>query len=142
MKIMPIVNNTSFNGLWEKTKETKSLSPDEFSTIDIYLDNRYHPFANESESSIARALASKTYQTSIPTDNEYVIQRAISKPVAVKKLSFTEGEFSAYKSFYEKNLPESMKKIEKELVDCNLSHYLNNKTISSIKRFLHKIRII
>ncbi len=142
MKIIPITttNGTVFHGLWEKSTERSAGYDGHINNVRV--DRTYHPFANESEDAIKSALALKKYRVLVPTDNEYEFNNVISEPVSAKRLSFTENEYLSYKKFYGKELPESMKKIEKELVDCNLARYLNSKSISAIKRFLHSIKII
>jgi len=142
MKIDPIntTNQTAFHGLWEKTHERAAGSEGHYNNV--RMENCYHPFANESDSSVKAAIESRKYQVLVPTQNEYEFNDVVSKPELGKKLSFTEKEYNAYKGFYGKKLTESMEKIEKELIENGLSHHLNNKKIAAVKRFLHAIKII
>lgn len=142
MKINAINNtaSTSFNGLWEKSRELVKG----YTNSVIYKDEEwyYHPFADESYVSVKKALDSKRYTITVPGLNDFEVEEITSEPKVLSKLSFTEKEFAEYKKFYGKYLPESMKKIEQELVERDLSKYLNSKLLCAAKRLLHAVRII
>ena len=142
MKVYPInnTNQTAFQGLWEKTRELSEGFKDD--VVNKRRENYYHPFADEADSKIASSLDKKTYSVLIPMRDDAYMMRVVSVAKPMKKLSFTKAEFTEYKNFYKKVLPDNMKKIEQELLEKNLSQYINNKTCTAIKRFLHKIRII
>ena len=139
MKVVPIknFNQTVFQGLWGKTYERPAGHDGHINNVEMV--NIYHPFANESQSAIESAIAAKKYSVLVPTENEYEFNNVISEPKVAKKLPFTEQEFNLYKRSYGKELPESIKNIEENLVNRNLSKYLNNKFISTIKKFLSKV---
>ena len=142
MKINSVdnVSNASFKGLWEKSREM--VRGAQYYTTYKDMVWYYHPFADESEAAVSCALASKVYKVTVPGINEFETEEITSAPKALAKLSFTEKEFAEYKKFYGKKLPESMVKIEKELIERDLSHYLNSRLVCAAKRLLHRIRII
>lgn len=139
MKINPINNteNTVFKGLWEHPQE-RITSVDEYSTTKN-INFNYHPFKNESPSDISRALKYKNFTTTCPNENDFEYMYIISEGKKSKTLSFTEGDYKAYKSFYGKNLPEKFANIEKELVENCLGKYLNRGYMYKIRQFLHNI---
>ena len=133
-------DQTAFRGLWGKSSEDRPK------LIDDYIVNKigrnYHAFADEADMVTKSKIAKNNYDILVPTENDNIMKRVISETKVADRLSFTKEQFAEYKGFYGKVLPERMKKIEQELVDKGLSHYVNNKTLSAIKRFLHNIRII
>ena len=133
MKILPITNNSnSFKGLWTESSEVEYISAR--TSVHTYK-NFYYPFADEDEDSIKKALEERKFSVSAPDAEGFGAEVFISKADRADTLSFTEKEYKAYTTFYEKVMPDSIKKVEKELQDKKLWAYVNGGLIFNIKKW-------
>lgn len=138
LSVNNITTSTSFRGLWEEGPE--HIVGSDILGLKTEQYYYYHPFADESENVIAMELKREAKEISYPGASEYSVNTLKITPVLKKALSFTESEYKAYKNFYGKTLPESMKSVELGLKSVGLNKYLNKGLLYKMKQLLHLYR--
>lgn len=138
MQVLSVNNtttNNSFKGLWKEG--TERFAGSDILGVRIEQDYSYYPFSNESKLIIESEIKEMRKEISTPGAADYSVNTLKLIPRLEKTLSFTESEYKAYKKFYGKVLPESMKKIEHELKSFGLNQYINKGLWYKVKQFLH-----
>lgn len=138
MKVLSVNNtttNNSFKGLWKEG--TERFAGSDILGVKIEQDYSYYPFSDESKLIIESEIREMEKEISVPGAADYSVNTLKLVPRFEKQLSFTESEYKAYKKFYGKELPESMKTIENELKSFGLGKYLNKGFLYKMKQLLH-----
>lgn len=140
MKVTAIndANNSTFKGLWGNGKTDYMLTKGRYSFHETEVIP-YHPFLGESKDITNKKVRSKFYDIVLSVNDGSAHKRRVRKAIPLAPLSFTKEEFTSYKNFYGKKLPEKFIKIEKELTALGLGHYKNSGFLYSCKKWLHNI---
>ena len=139
MKTMPIAPkcaSNTFKGLWAYGPDL--ITDASYMNVTRHRNAYYYPFADETKAKIAGKIAWKNRPMTYHGGGDFEAEILETSAGVVKTLSFTKEEFTKYKNFFGKELPENFKKIEQELKALGLEKYLNRGTFYKIRCFLHR----